>query len=318
MKIKKLLNLQIYSKNPVNIMNSNISRPLITTIIPTFNRLHLLKIAIESAINQTYENIEIIVSDNFSNDGTYEFFQTDPYSSFANFKYIRRETNVGASNNFLAALNYCNGEYVAFLADDDYIEPEYIEKLYEAMSDSTVVHAVSFANEIMPDRTIKREINYSFINSLSDKNIIENLYDFRQNSEMALMFYGLTRRNILKQIFPEPEYCVSGGKKSVSGLELPYFARLLSKGKIQIIPFVLYNYMGAGCREGQQSLAMLDTKNMNKLDFLIINIRRFFRMLILIDKIPGDRFSKRKTIITFIYTFLNYFISKYFFKKKTA
>jgi glycosyltransferase involved in cell wall biosynthesis len=293
-------------------MNKN--NPLITIIIPTYNRLNLLQIAIESALNQTYTNIEIIVSDNFSNDGTKEFFEKKPYVSSPNFKYIRKESNVGATKNFLSALNFSNGEYVAFLADDDCIEPEYIEKLYEAMSDSAVVHAVSFANEIMPNGAIKRQVNYNFIKPLSDKKIIENLYDFRRNSEMALMFYGLTRKNILMEIFPEPEYNVTRGKKSVSGLELPYFARMLVKGRIQIVPSILYNYMGEGCRDGQQSLAMTDTKNMNKIDFIIINISRFFRMLIILKGISTDRYSKLKTISIFILSFINNILLKIIMK----
>ena len=48
---------------------------LISIIIPTHNRLHYLQEALESALNQTYSNIEVIICDNASTDETYNFFR---------------------------------------------------------------------------------------------------------------------------------------------------------------------------------------------------------------------------------------------------
>jgi len=66
--------------------------------------------------------------------------------------------------------------------------------------------------------------------------------------------------------------------------------------------------MGAGCREGQQSLAMVDTKNMNKIDFLIINISRFLRMLKVLNEISNYRYNKKRTLFIFITTFFSDYI----------
>jgi glycosyltransferase involved in cell wall biosynthesis len=72
------------------------SYPLITIAIPTFNRFQLLKSAIDSALNQTYPNIEVLVCDNASTDLT-EFMVgqcTDP-----RLRYVRHTENVGIVEN---------------------------------------------------------------------------------------------------------------------------------------------------------------------------------------------------------------------------
>ncbi|TKZ30921.1 glycosyltransferase family 2 protein, partial [Brachyspira catarrhinii] len=51
------------------------SYPLVSVLIPTYNRKLLLKRALDSVLNQTYKNIEIYVTDNASTDGTLEFIQ---------------------------------------------------------------------------------------------------------------------------------------------------------------------------------------------------------------------------------------------------
>ena len=77
------------------------SEPLITIAIPTYNRANAyLMQALESAVNQTYRNLEIIVSDNCSTDNTETVVRgfDDP-----RIRYIRQNENIGANNNF----NFC-------------------------------------------------------------------------------------------------------------------------------------------------------------------------------------------------------------------
>lgn len=93
--------------------------PLVTVYIPTFNRLALLKRAIESVVNQTYSNIELIVVDDGSNDGT------DNYLSLLckerpNVRYFRNESNQGACISRNRAIAEAKGEFITGLDDDDY------------------------------------------------------------------------------------------------------------------------------------------------------------------------------------------------------
>ena len=99
--------------------------PLVTLGIPTYNRADsYLKEAIASALNQTYQNIEIIVSDNCSSDNTESFIKGIPDSRI---KYFRQNHNIGAINNYNYCLDRAKGDYFLLLHDDDLIDNDFIE-----------------------------------------------------------------------------------------------------------------------------------------------------------------------------------------------
>ena len=95
--------------------------PLVSVIIPTYNRRDMLKIAIDSVLKQDYENIEIIVSDNNSTCDT-DILMQEYLEKYNNIKYIKRDKNYGAFyNGYNAYKENSQGEYIFFLCDDDYL-----------------------------------------------------------------------------------------------------------------------------------------------------------------------------------------------------
>lgn len=100
----------------------------ISIIIPTFNRANYLKHAIESALSQDYEEIEVIVSDNASTDETPEIVKK--YFKDKRFNYFRNQQNIGMVANWRKALyEYANGEFFLILSDDDYFtNDQYLSK----------------------------------------------------------------------------------------------------------------------------------------------------------------------------------------------
>lgn len=101
-------------------------QPLVSVIIPTYNRPEYLKQALTSAIKQTYQNLEIIVSDNCSTDKTQEIVQ-----SFRDtrIRYWRQPENKGMFANQMHAFKMARGKYVASLHDDDMWNEDFLEKL---------------------------------------------------------------------------------------------------------------------------------------------------------------------------------------------
>lgn len=99
-------------------------RKLVTAIITTHNRQELLKRAVESVFLQTYPNIELIVVDDASTDGT------DEYCSVLPLQYIHISKQESKGGNYACNLGIkiAKGEYIAFLDDDDYWLPTKIEK----------------------------------------------------------------------------------------------------------------------------------------------------------------------------------------------
>lgn len=97
---------------------------LVSAIIITHNRLELVKRAIRSVQEQTYRNLELIVVDDASSDGTKEWCEVQ------NFRFIciPKEESRGGNHARNLGIEAAAGEYVAFLDDDDYWLPEKIER----------------------------------------------------------------------------------------------------------------------------------------------------------------------------------------------
>jgi len=109
-------------------MNTSTNQPLVSVGIPTYNRPQGLRRTLECVTNQSYTNLEIIVSDNCSpgketQDVVKEFANKDP-----RVKYYRQDKNEGGTFNFKFVLEKATGEYFAWIADDDEWDMFFIEK----------------------------------------------------------------------------------------------------------------------------------------------------------------------------------------------
>lgn len=115
--------------------------PLVTIIIPTFNRPKYFKEALDSALNQTYRNIEVVISDNSTDDATEQLVQS--YTD-KRIKYFRHK-GFNAHDNWNFARDYNNpaAEYVNWLMDDDFFYPTKIEKMVEVYRNNPDVSLVT-------------------------------------------------------------------------------------------------------------------------------------------------------------------------------
>lgn len=105
----------------------------LTIAIPTYNRCELLKQTLDSVLKQNRDDIEIIVSDNASNDGTFELIKK--YQHIKNFRYVYNKTNLGMDRNFLNCIQQSRGEYLEFLSDDDILLPGAVDKVISYIDD---------------------------------------------------------------------------------------------------------------------------------------------------------------------------------------
>ncbi len=106
-------------------MNKDFGKPLISVIIPSYNRASCLERAITSVINQTYDNLEIIVVDDSSTDNT-----EDIVKKFNDRRIvcIRHSENKGVSVARNTGIKKSKGSFIAFLDSDDQYLPEKIKK----------------------------------------------------------------------------------------------------------------------------------------------------------------------------------------------
>ncbi|MDE7223492.1 MAG: glycosyltransferase [Acetatifactor sp.] len=99
--------------------------PLVSVIIPTYNRVHTLPASIDSVLRQTYDHLELIVVDDGSTDGTESFVRglTD-----GRVRYVRNTGNHGPAAARNLGVRLAQGEYVAFQDSDDEWHPDKLEK----------------------------------------------------------------------------------------------------------------------------------------------------------------------------------------------
>lgn len=100
---------------------------MISVLMLTYNREKLVSRAIESILNQTWRDFEFIIVDNGSTDGSGEIARGYAAKD-SRVRVIRRERgSIGAGRN--TGLDAAKGEYIAFLDDDDWVEPDFLEFL---------------------------------------------------------------------------------------------------------------------------------------------------------------------------------------------
>lgn len=131
-------------------------QPLITVIVPVYNIIKYLPRCVQSITRQTYKNLEIILVDDGSNDGTEELCD-ELASKDLRIKVFHKE-NGGSSSARNFALGRAMGEYIGFIDSDDYIEPDMFEKLYEGIERYGVKCAQIGRDEIDEDGNLMPNI----------------------------------------------------------------------------------------------------------------------------------------------------------------
>lgn len=153
--------------------------PLVSVIIPAYNRPHFLQKALQSVLDQTYTNIEIIVCDDSTNDEVQTmmklFIQTDP-----KIKYVKNDT-VLFLKNWHKGFELASGEYINYLMDDDVFHPHKIEKMmsfYLQRNDITLVTSyrqlIDIEGNPLPpiDETVKLFEHTTIVNGIELGNYV--------------------------------------------------------------------------------------------------------------------------------------------------
>lgn len=101
------------------------SQPFFSIVIPTYNRSELFPLAVQSILNQTFKDFEIIVSDNYSADPTPEVVKrfTDP-----RVKYVRTPVHYTIADAWEFARTHANGQFIMMLSDDDALVSSALER----------------------------------------------------------------------------------------------------------------------------------------------------------------------------------------------
>lgn len=192
---------------------------LVSIIVPVFNTEKWLSRCIESLINQTYRNIEILIVDDGSSDGSLVICKR--YENADDRIIVLHQENKGVSAARNIALKRVKGDYIAFCDSDDWVEPGWIENqlaaIWESDADIAMCHCVLESNNAVienvqqPNDTFDRDaalhlfiehkyLNGTLCNKLFRKDVIKGLFldeRIRIIEDDLFFFFALQRTGLI-------------------------------------------------------------------------------------------------------------------------
>jgi len=146
-------------------------KPLITVMITSYNYLRFITTAIDSARAQTYPNLEIVVVDNCSTDGTVPTLRAR-YRDDPRVRIFENERNLGEVLNSNRAFEHAKGEFVMYLSADDWMYPQHLARSHAVFERAPAVDVVYsgayFANEagtVYAQRMLEAMFPYDYVDA---------------------------------------------------------------------------------------------------------------------------------------------------------
>lgn len=171
--------------------------PLVSIGVPIFNGDRYVRAALEGIAAQTFQDYEVVVVDNGSNDGTAEickgYAAADP-----RIRYIRYESTIPVVDNFCRAANLARGTYFCWWAADDQRPPKAIERAVEVFrrhSDTVMVHGAVEVNLALEGRMMV--VANDFVGDEPDP--ARRVAAVARHLQHNAMLYGLYRRDMMSR-----------------------------------------------------------------------------------------------------------------------
>ncbi len=287
-------------------------KPLVSVIVPTYRReLFFIERAINSILNQTYRNVEVIVIDDNSSESIYRKRNEEYFKKLKdkNIIYIKNEKNLGGALARNVGIKYSHGEYITFLDDDDEYLPCKIE------------HQVEFM--------IKYKFDMSFSN-LIIKNENGRIVDYRKYNIKDFSMLNLLKYHLMHHITGTPTYMYK--KKVLEELEgFPdvkvgqEFILMLNTiklgykiGYLNADDVISYSHKGERISTGKNKIEGEDYLfQMKKQYFSMLNFfeRSYIKFRHNIVK-AVYYYRKRKYFFSIYYVFISFIYSPYSFFKE--
>ena len=172
--------------------------PLVTIGITCFNHERYIKECIDSVLNQDYQHIELLVSDDNSSDASFQSIQSS-FKADSRVSIFRQSYNIGLANNFMFVLEQAAGEYFMWLAGDDYLAPHAVSALLNTITSYSfgscgVQGSIVFKDE----RIIRNPMTRPKILNSFESHAIVHYYLEDDTRCKALYLYGLFATKTLR------------------------------------------------------------------------------------------------------------------------
>ncbi|WP_295071849.1 glycosyltransferase [uncultured Fibrobacter sp.] len=178
------------------------NHPLVSIIIPIYKVEQYLRRCLDSIVNQTYTNLEIILVDDGSPDGCPQI--CDEFAAKDNRIVVIHKENGGLSDARNAGLNICKGVYISFVDSDDWINPQYIDVLIDIATKEKADIAIS--EYIKTTENNRKKQNIIFKKNFSSKDALLRLFS-KNNIAFTVSWGKLYKRELFSSLrFPIGKY----------------------------------------------------------------------------------------------------------------
>ncbi|HZL48551.1 MAG TPA: glycosyltransferase family 2 protein [Solirubrobacteraceae bacterium] len=172
----------------------------LTVLLPTYNRAGSLSRTIESVLSQTQQDFELLISDNASEDTT-EALCREYVARDSRVRYFRQSSNLGPIGNFNWLLAQPRTEFVLMLADDDWLDADYIARCLAIIEHDPGLSIVTgatryFEGDAPPDLVL----NTNLTEASGSRRVLRYL----RHSWSSAAFYGLLRTSAVEDALPIP------------------------------------------------------------------------------------------------------------------
>jgi glycosyltransferase involved in cell wall biosynthesis len=215
-------------------LSARASSPVVTVGIPTFNRPVGLARTLASICSQTYQNLEIIVSDNASTDPAVCAVVDEFTAKGAPISYHRHPENLGAMPNFSSLLPQARGDFFMWAADDDRWEPFFVERCVDGLLEdpSLVACGMEAQYEVDGETPFPFFVEGAPFHDYTPASAIDRVKHLLRNV-YGNLFYSVFRREAL----------FHGGRPITEWVgrtlnEIPMLLMLAASGGIRVIPEV--------------------------------------------------------------------------------
>jgi glycosyltransferase involved in cell wall biosynthesis len=204
--------------------------PRVSIGVPVYNGERFLAETLESLVNQSYRDLEIIIGDNCSTDGTEAICRSlaarDP-----RVRYLRHERNLGIAGNYMRLLEEARGGYFRWAAADDLSDPRAVEACVEAL-DQHPDAVLAYPKTRLIDEEGKQLEDYEDNVDLPFARPSERFTQLLIRLGLCNAVFGLIRTEVLRR---------TRGIRPFVGSDIPFLAELALHGKFVEVPERLFS-----------------------------------------------------------------------------
>lgn len=183
--------------------------PTVSIGLPVYNGENFISEAVDSVLNQTFTDFELIITDNASTDKTQKICEIYAAQD-KRIKYVRNKKNLGAAPNFNLAFQLSAGKYFKWLAHDDTIASDYLEKSVAILENKPEIVLCSSGVGII-DHQGKEADKYNIILQTDSNQPAKRFQSLVMDWHLCFDVFGLIRRNAIQGVEPMPGFSHGDG-----------------------------------------------------------------------------------------------------------